>query len=184
MDLKLLNTWDMMEVSQRRDALVALQKVCESLQDEAGVDIPPRELFCNGVYAREITIPKDTSLVGEIHLHDQINVVSQGKIRVATEEGVRTIEAPAMFISPAGTKRAGYALEETVWTVFHATEHTNTEDIRKDFIADDYVSLDRQLENRTNVMGSSSSGNDNSRFDTVPRTATKNSRKESKERRN
>jgi len=65
---------------------------------------------------------------------------------VFTEEGVKTITAPCTFISPAGTKRAGYVLEDTVWTVFHATTSTDEAEIRKEFIAPDYNALDKQLE--------------------------------------
>ena len=109
------------------------------------------------MYAREITIPEGVALVGEIHLKDQINVVSKGTIRVFTEDGEKIITAPCTFISPAGVKRAGYAVTETVWTVFHATELTNEDDIRKEFIAPDYITLDKQLGKQHELGGNSNS---------------------------
>lgn len=145
MDLQLMDNWQLMTTTERRSKLLELESSCKDLPQ---VSIALREYFCNGVYAREITIPAGVALVGEIHLQDQINVVSKGKIRVATEEGVRTISAPYTFISPAGTKRAGFTIEETVWTVFHATSKDNEADIRKEFIAPDYESLDKALENK------------------------------------
>lgn len=149
MDLTLsLGKWELMSKQQRRDTLMAFEQACKYAEPTDGITIEPVHHFCDGIYAREITIPKGTALVGEIHLHDQINVVSQGSIRVATEEGVRTITAPCTFISPAGTKRAGFALEDTVWTVFHKTDSTSQQDIRKQFIAPNYEELDKQLENR------------------------------------
>ena len=60
--------------------------------------------------------------------------------------GVYAREIRIPFISPAGTKRAGYVIEDTVWTVFHGTTKTSEEEIRKEFIAPDYHSLDKQLE--------------------------------------
>ena len=146
MDLTLLGSWEQLTITDRRDAIMELEYSMKAVEDEQGIEIEPVEYHCNGVYAREIRIPKGTALVGEIHLQDQINVVSQGVIRVFTEEGVRTIEAPSTFISPAGTKRAGYVIEDTVWTVFHGTTKTSEEEIRKEFIAPDYHSLDKQLE--------------------------------------
>lgn len=140
------STWLSLSVKERRDRLLELETTCQQFPQEQHEVIEPTHYHCDGVYAREITIPKGTVLVGEIHLKDQINVVSQGKIRVATEEGVKEIEAPCTFISPAGTKRAGYALEDTVWTVFHATQSTDHQDIREEFIAKDYKHLDKQLE--------------------------------------
>ncbi len=148
-DLALIEgRWELMSREERRDMLMAFEEACKNQEAENGVEIEPTHYHCEGVYAREIHIPAGTALVGEIHLHDQINVVSQGKIRVATEEGVREIEAPCTFISPAGTKRAGFAITDTVWTVFHATDSVDQQEIRKEFIAPSYEALDNQLEKR------------------------------------
>ncbi len=155
MNLRLLDTWSLLSPKQRRNKLLEFEELCKARESEHGVSIQPKHYHCGGVYAREIAIPKGTALVGEIHTQDQINVVSKGSIRVATEEGVKIIEAPCTFISPAGTKRAGYAIEDTVWTVFHATTSTDQQEIRKEFIAPDYDTLDKQLEHK-DVMGSDS----------------------------
>ncbi len=148
MNLQLLEKWDLLTVKERRDKLVQFEEVCKSVESEAGVAIEPKIYSADGVYAREIFIPKGTALVGEIHLKAQINVVSKGKIRVATEEGVKEIEAPCTFVSPAGTKRAGYVLEDTVWTTFLPTDKVSDEEVYGEFIAPDYETLDKQLEHK------------------------------------
>lgn len=148
MDLQLIEKWDVMSVEERRDKLMAFEAACKSQEDEHGVEIEPVIYSADGVYAREIFIPKGTALVGEIHMKAQINVVSKGKIRVATEEGVRTIEAPCTFVSPAGTKRAGFVLEDTVWTTFLPTDKVTDEEVYKEFIAPNYETLDKQLEHK------------------------------------
>lgn len=149
MDLTLKeSTWLSLSVKERRDKLLELQTVSQNLPKEQHLTLEPIHHYCDGIYARELFIPKGTTLVGAIHLKDQINVVSQGKIRVVTEEGMKEIEAPCTFISPAGTKRAGYALEDTVWTVFHPTHSTDQQEIREEFIAEDYEQLDKRLEDK------------------------------------
>lgn len=130
--------WQELSVAERRNKLVELERVCKTMEQ---LDIEVTEHYCNGVYAREIFIPAGTTLVGEIHNHPHINVVSKGKIRVVTDEGVKVIEAPCTFISPAGVKRAGYVLKDTVWTTIHATNKTNSDDIRQEVIAESYDSL-------------------------------------------
>lgn len=148
MDLTLIEKWDVMSKQERRNKLIEFEEACKSVEANCGIDIEPKHYHCEGVYAREINIPAGTALVGEIHLHDQINVVSKGKIRVATEEGIKELEAPCTFISPAGTKRAGFAITDTVWTVFHATTSIDQQEIKQEFIAPSYEDLDKQLENR------------------------------------
>tara|TARA_R110000796_G_scaffold124706_1_gene239193 strand:+ start:219 stop:671 length:453 start_codon:yes stop_codon:yes gene_type:complete len=138
-----------------RDKVLALEK---AMLEQPQIEIVAVEYFCGGVYAREITIPKGTALVGEIHLKDQINVVSKGSIKVVTEDGEKIIRAPSTFISKAGVKRAGYAITDTVWTEFIATELTNEDDIRQEFIAPDYEAFDKQLEKQHGLGSHSDSG--------------------------
>ena len=142
------NSWKQLTKSERRLKLLDIEQHCKSQEVESGIEIHPTVYSADGVYAREIFIPAGTLLVGEIHLKSQINVVSQGVIRVATEDGVRTIVAPYTFVSPAGTKRAGYVLEDTVWTTFLPTDKTDNKDVYAEFIAKDYTALDNKLEHK------------------------------------
>ena len=137
----------------------------QGIQDGSLIEqeVPLEEFYAGGVYARQIFIKAGTALVGAIHKDEWLHVVSKGKLRIVTEAGTRIIDAterPQTFSSPAGVKRAGYAVTETVWTVFHATELTNEDDIRKEFIAPDYITLDKQLGKQHELGGNSRSSND------------------------
>jgi len=144
MDLMLVNKeWESRTPTERRSALERFEIACLE-QEQVHVEV--KHHFTNGVYAREGCLPKGMALVGKIHKYAHLNVVSKGKIRVATEDGIKIIEAPATFVSPAGTKRAGYVLEDTVWTTFHATTQTDAQDIEQAVIAKNYAELDKYLE--------------------------------------
>lgn len=110
-----------------------MKQMVVSLEREIGklpqVELPVEHFFIPHVYARQMTIFKDTALVGRVHKHPCINIVSKGKISVTTDTGVKTIEAPYTFTSPAGTKRAGFAHEETIWTTIHLTDETDVDKI-------------------------------------------------------
>ena len=107
---------------------------------------PVNNYHCKGTYAREIFISKDTCIVGKIHRHEHINVISKGKCLVVTEAGREILEAPLTFISLPGIKRAVYAIEDTVWTTVHPTEKTDMDEIEKEIIAPSYEDLDNVLE--------------------------------------
>jgi quercetin dioxygenase-like cupin family protein len=96
-----------------RDKIVRLEAEVSKLPQ---LEVVPRHYFAEGVYAREITIPKGAVLVGRVHKHSQINIVSRGDATVRTESGVIRVQAPYTVASPRGAKRAIYAHEETVWT--------------------------------------------------------------------
>lgn len=107
--------------------------------------------FSDGMYARELRIPKGAVLTGKIHRKAHLNVLAKGEISVLTEHGVRRLTAPCVIESFPGIKRAGWAHEDTVWITFHATRETDLEKIEAEFIAPDFDALECQtvLEDKT-----------------------------------
>lgn len=158
-DVSMTKGWDLSK-DQLRDKIMDLHHADAELPQ---VEVPCTEYFSDGCYGREVFIKAGTRLVGEIHLTEWITVVSRGHIQIVSEEGASIVDArerPQTFISPAGIKRAGYALEDTWWTEFRATPLTTTEEIRAAHIVSDYA----QLENHQNGLGrdSDSSGGNSS----------------------
>lgn len=99
------------------------------------VECPVTHHFSDGIYAREMFIPKGTMLTGHIHKHQNLNIMSKGELLVLTEDGVKRVKAPFTIVSPPGTKRIAFALEDTVWTTIHATTETDLEKIEGYFVA-------------------------------------------------
>jgi hypothetical protein len=89
------------------------------------VNCPVKHHFAEGVYGREIFIPANTALVGMVHRMDNLVVLSQGTIRVVTEDGTIDISAPHTMLCKAGTQNAAVALTDVVWTNFFATTETD-----------------------------------------------------------
>jgi hypothetical protein len=104
---------------------------------------PLKHSFADGIYVREIFIPKGTVLVGKIHRHSHPNFLMKGEVVVVTEDGGREhLQAPKSIISKAGTKRAVYALQDTVWITAHATEETDLKKIEDYVIAPTYAEIE------------------------------------------
>lgn len=123
------------------------RQTIQTLQDAmfaAGGNVdncPVRHIFAPGAYAREMTIPAGTVIIGKIHKHAHLNIISKGRGRVVTEFGPMEIEAPHTFVSEPGTKRVVHALEEMVWTTVHITDETDLAKIEDHVIAKDYDEL-------------------------------------------
>lgn len=79
------------------------------------VDLVVKHYFADGMYHREIHIPVGVVLVGYIHMQACITVVSQGRILIADGGETRVIVAPFTMACAPGSKKAGYALEDTIW---------------------------------------------------------------------
>jgi hypothetical protein len=144
--------WDREESLPQRQArslLLQLEQAiasCPTAFHGDSVHCPLKHSFGNGIYMREIFIPKGTVLTGKIHRHAHPNVLLKGVVEVFTENGgLEHYEAPMTMISQAGTKRAVLALEDTVWITFHNVgEERDLEKIESMVIAPDYEAYDRQ----------------------------------------
>ena len=102
------------------------------------LEIKPTHYFADGLYAREIFIPKGTTLTGKIHKTEHLNIISKGDISVMTEHGIKRIKAPCTMVSKPGTKRVGYAHEDTVWTTIHASAERDLDKLEALLIAPTY----------------------------------------------
>lgn len=92
--------------------------------------------FADGIYVRTMFIPAGVALVGHIHKHPCVSIVQAGgDIIVATEKGAMRLVGPCTLESPAGTKRAGYALKDTLFTTVHA----NPDDLRDVDVLEDFL---------------------------------------------
>jgi hypothetical protein len=113
------------------------------MQEQPQVETPVRNWFCNGMYAREFTVPAGTLLTGAIHLHDSIAIMTRGRVRVINEEGEHDIVAPVTFIQKAGVKRIGLVLEEMVWTTFHTCKATTVEEAERELVTNSRAEYER-----------------------------------------
>ena len=92
---------------------------------------PLKHSFSDGMYVREIFIPKGTVLTGKIHKHEHPNFLMRGEVEMFTEfGGYEKMKAPMSMISKAGTKRVVKALTDVVWVTVHANP-SNTQDLKK-----------------------------------------------------
>lgn len=109
-----------------RARVVEIEKI---MLDLPQLDLKVVHHFSNGVYARELHIPKGTTLTGAIHKFENLNIMSMGDMTIVTEEGPVRVQAPFTVVSPPGTKRIAYAHEDTIWTTIFGTDEKDPEKI-------------------------------------------------------
>ena len=86
--------------------------------------------FAEGVYIREMKMKKGQLGFSAIHKHSYGFFLLSGILASSKEEGVEEFIAPCYIISPQGTKRIVYAVEDCVITTVHANP-TNTQDLKE-----------------------------------------------------
>jgi hypothetical protein len=151
MTTSIQNTSD--KVKFRQDVLAVEQGIKDKVASgELAPDDSPLKHYFSPVdekygccaYAREILLRKGSLVIGKIHKHQHLNIISKGKVTVFTEFGKKDLEGPCTFVSEIGLKRAVYAHEDTIWTTIHLTAHAGEENLNKiedEVIAPNYGDL-------------------------------------------
>lgn len=86
------------------------------------VEIPVKESYANGMYTRQIMIPRGTLLTGRVHMFPYVDIMLAGDIEVATPDGIKHMTGWNVLQGFAGRKRIGYAWEDTYWATVHRTD--------------------------------------------------------------
>ena len=109
---------------------------------------PVKHTFSDGIYVREMFIPKGMMLVGKIIKQTHHIFLMSGKIAIITEEGEKIMEGPCSIVAKGGTKRVGYALTDVVWINVHpnTTDTQDLDKLEKEVIAEDYEEHNRYIE--------------------------------------
>jgi len=125
-----------------RKKILGVEATIRNMPGSLGEDpFPLKHTFADGMYVREISVPRGFLVVTKIHKLDHPCFVLKGDCSVLTEEGVKRIKAPYHMITKAGTKRIVYVHEDTVWVTVHKTDHKDLEKIEEEIIAKTFDDL-------------------------------------------
>jgi hypothetical protein len=109
---------------------------------------PLTHRFSEGLYIREMIMPAGTVITGRIHKSDHPNFLISGTIDVVSEHGgLKSMTGPTLFLSPEGTKRAGFARTDVLWATIHANPDniTDIDELEKMIAVDTYDEYDAHL---------------------------------------
>ena len=107
-------------------------------------ELPLTHTFSDGVYAREIFMPKGMFVVGHVHKTTHLNIVSTGSARVWMNGEVVDITAPYTFESKAGVRKVLYIEEDMFWTTIHKVESEDM-DVLDNLLVDKKASEDLDM---------------------------------------
>lgn len=141
-----------------REGLLGLEEKIKEIEGSFigdTINCPLKHCFADGIYLREMFLPKGTLITGKIHKHEHAIFLMSGEVLVVTEtKGKETLKAPFYIVSPAGTKRALYALTDVVWVNVHPnpTNTENLEEIEDVIIAKTYPDLEKFLQQKQSTL--------------------------------
>ena len=111
------------------------------------VDPEPTHYHTDELYGRRLIVPTGTVFTTKVHKSDHIAVCLRGHIRIMDEHGnKREVIAPDVFITPKGTQRFIYVIDEVEWLTVHACKEQNIYRVEKALVCETMAEYNRLLE--------------------------------------
>ena len=92
------------------------------------INLEIKTLFADGMCSRTGKIPAGAIFVGRVHLQEQLQILSSGKIWLYGDDSVEEYVGPCVFKGEVGSQRLVQVLEDAVWTTVLKTSALTAED--------------------------------------------------------
>jgi len=129
------------KVAKLESALISVADEKNIITKQNTKTFPLKHTFADGVYVRQMSMKKDSSVIGAIHNHLHVWFLLTGNISVATEGAVEDYIAPCYVVATPGTKRVIYANEDSIFVNVHKNP-SNTKNINE--LESELVSINYQ----------------------------------------
>jgi hypothetical protein len=139
MDLALKNEAELV-------APALMQQKVEVLQDELAklpqYEPETKHYFHGGMYCREVFRHAGVLVVGAVHKKEHFYLIVSGTALITNGDGAaQEVTGPYLFQSKPGTKRAVYALTDTLCMTFHVTDATTVDAAEIELVESDPNSM-------------------------------------------
>jgi len=112
----------------------SIEAILEVLRPHDILDeLPLQHYKGDNLYVREAHYPKGAIVVGRVHKYNHVFILVTGKVTIWTEEGRRTLTAPAVIETPTGTQRVGYFHANSMCINCHGHNEEHIEDNKEFF---------------------------------------------------
>lgn len=99
------------------------------------IDLHITHHFSDGVYAKQMALPKGHFAISHKHAYSHLSVLAAGVAVVDADGAEKTYTAPACINIPAGVEHKITALEDVSWFCIHATDVGDPEKVDDVLIA-------------------------------------------------
>ena len=99
--------------------------------------VPLKHSFPDQIYIRQMEMKKGTMVIGAIHNHKHVWFLLTGHLTISSNKDVQDYEAPCYVVSEAGTQRAIYANEDSIFVNIHKNPENieNIDELEKEIVS-------------------------------------------------
>lgn len=124
-------------ISEKSSVLEKVRMLEEESKKQDQVDVPSHYIQGGGVGVKTILLKARTTATGGMHRFESMTIIHSGDILVITDGApirYTVVDSPVIFVAPAGSKRAVYAIKDTYWSSLMPTTAQTVEDVEEEFI--------------------------------------------------
>ena len=100
----------------------------------------------DGLYTREVFMPKGALVVSFIHKQNHPSFFMSGEMSILLDTGeVKRIKAPMKVMTEVGTQRVAYMHEDCTWVCVYKTDAATIEEAEKEVYTTDYRELPEHI---------------------------------------
>jgi quercetin dioxygenase-like cupin family protein len=96
--------------------------VFKQLEGTFETDLGTVHHFSDGLYAKQMNIPKGFIAGQHMHKYSHLSILAKGVVIVRTDDSQKSYSAPACIEIKSGLHHSVEALEDCVWFCIHATD--------------------------------------------------------------
>ena len=132
--------WEKIAVFQQQ--LLAIEDSVHHTDDRMQELCPVTHHIKDGLYTREVFMPKGSIVVSFIHKQNHPSFFMSGEMSILKDTGeIERIKAPMKVMTEIGTQRVAYMHEDCVWACVYRTDKETIEEAEKDVYTEDYREL-------------------------------------------
>jgi len=141
------------KISQFKDTILDQEGVVIHHTKEMDELMPVKHHLKDGLYTREIFMPKNSLVVSFIHKQSHPSFFLKGEMSVLLDTGeVKRIKAPMVVQTDIGTQRVAFMHEDCVWTCVYKTDAETIEEAEKEVYTYNYKELPSYVINNKKML--------------------------------
>ena len=138
------NIWERIE--EFKNELVKINGVVMHGTDKMQDLFPLQHHLENGMYTREVFMPKGSLVVSFIHKQNHPSFFLEGEMTILLDTGeIKRIKAPMKIFTERGTQRVAYMHEDCKWVCVYRTDAKTIEEAEKEVYTEDYRQLNELI---------------------------------------
>ena len=130
------------KIAAFKEQLLTVNGAIKHGDREMEENFPLKHHIEDGLYTREVFMPKGSLVISFIHKQNHPSFFLSGEMSILKDTGeVERIKAPMKVMTEIGTQRVAYMHEDCVWVCVYKTDKETVEEAEKDIYTEDYNEL-------------------------------------------